>query len=244
MSDVGYGQIGPDSGATDLNAMIAVARQLIARIDSMKLVKVVGVHPGSGSPPAVGTVDVLPLVSQIDANGFVVPHGTVYGLSCWRFQFGNWAIVADPAVNDVGYIICADRDSSAVAGTGQTVAPGSRRRYNIADGLYVGGCLNAVPSATWWLKSDGTLQVTDAKGNAISTSSAGFSFTGNVKVNGTLEATQIQTDDAGLTVTGNISATGTVTAGKGGADQVGLQTHVHAGVQTGAGSTAPPTAET
>ena len=167
----------------------------------------------------------------------------MFGLPCWRFQNGPWAIISDPAVNDVGYVICADRDSSAVAKTlGKSVTPGSRRRYNVADGVYVGGVLDAAPAATWWLKSDGTLQVTDSKGNVLSTSTAGFSFTGNVKVNGTLEATQIQTDDAGLNVTGNITATGEITRGQGGADQVTLGHHTHTQGVDSHGDTEQPTA--
>jgi hypothetical protein len=228
MSDFGYGQIGPDDGATDLNTVAAVVRQLVARIDSMKLVKVVGVHAGSGSPPAVGTVDVLPLVSQIDANGYVVPHGTVYGLQYWRFQFGQWAIIADPAVNDVGYVVCADRDSSAVAkNLGQTVAPGSRRRYNIADGLYVGGCLNPVPAATLQLKPDGTWVLTDKPGNVLQGDANGITAT--------------PTSGKPFKVSGNLQVTGTIASGEGGGDQVSLQTHTHSGVQTGGGTSGPPT---
>jgi hypothetical protein len=185
----GYGQVGPDDGASDLNAIARVVKQIIARMDIMKLVKVVAVHPGTGSPASPATVDVLPLVSQIDGNGYAVAHGTIFGLQCWRFQFGPWAIIADPAVGDVGYVICADRDSSTVAkNLGQSVTPGSRRRYNVADGVYVGGCLNAVPAATIWLKSDGTLAFADKPGNVLQTSATGIAVTtaagGDFTVNG------------------------------------------------------------
>jgi len=238
-SSFGYGQLGPDDGATDLQAIVFVCRQLIERLDTMKLVQVQAVHPGSGTPPAAGTVDVLPLVSQIDGNGFPVKHGTIYGLQYFRMQGGPWAIIIDPAVNDYGYVVCADRDSSLVVKNPGQQNPGSRRRYNVADGIYVGGVLNAVPAATIWLKSDGTFVIADKPGNVIQSSSSGIAITGNVKVTGTLEATKLQTDDAGLTVTGNISATGTIVAGKGGADQVGLQTHEHPTAATG--SPSPPT---
>lgn len=242
-SSFGYGQIQPGDGSTDLNAIAAIVRQMIATLDTMKLVKVIASHPGTGTPPSASTVDVQPLVSQIDANGNPVPHGTVFGLQCWRSQGGPWAIILNPSVGDIGYVICADRDSSGVAGNpGQPVTPPSRRRMNVADGLYIGGCLNAVPKGTLWLKHDGSFVLTDSFGNVLQSSSAGFSFTGNVKVNGTFEATQIQTDDQGLTVTGNISATGTITAGKGGADQVGLQTHTHTQGVDSHGDTEAPTA--
>ena len=116
---------------------------------------------------------------------------------------------------------------------------GRRRRYNLADGVYVGGLLNAVPAATLWLKTDGTLNLTDAKGNVLSTSSSGFVFTGNVEVNGTLKVDDLETGSDGLNVTGAITATGNITAGYGGADQVGVQTHEHPTAATG--SPSPPT---
>ena len=227
-TDFGFGQITVDDGSSDVNAITAVARRLIERLDVCKVVQVMAVHPGAGSPPAAGTVDVLLLVNQVDGNFNGFPHSTVFGLPYFRFQAGPWAIIADPAVNDVGFVVVADRDSSTLAANpGQQVNPGSRRRYNVADGIYVGGILNAVPAATLQLKSDGTFVLTDKPGNVISSSTSGIAITGNVKVTGTLEATKLQTDDAGLTVTGNISATGSIIAGSGGADQVGLQTHTH-----------------
>jgi hypothetical protein len=45
-------------------------------------------------------------------------------------------------------------------------------------------------------------------------------------------------------ITGNLQVSGSITAGHGGGDQVGLQTHVHAGVQGGPDSTESPTAGT
>ena len=238
-SNFGYSQATPDDSSDDLNVITFICRQMIERLDTMKLVQVKAVHPGSGSPPAVGTVDVLPLVSQIDGNGFPVKHGTVYGLPYFRLQGGSWTIIIDPAVNDYGYVVCADRDSSLVVKTPGQQNPGSRRRYNVADGIFVGGILNVVSVATIWLKDDGTFVITDKPGNVIQSSSSGIAITGNVKVTGTLEATKLQTDDQGLTVTGNITATGTITAGQGGADQVGLQTHNHPTAATGPPS--PPT---
>ncbi len=223
MSDTGtfgYGQLTPEDFAADANAVAFIVRQMIAQIVTAKVVKVIAVHPGSGTPPVAGTVDVQPLVNQIDANGYAVPHGTVFGLQYLRIQAGPWAIIADPAVGDMGLIICTDRDSSSVIRSGGQTTPASRRRYNIADGIYIGGILNGAPQAYAQLNSDGSLNVTDQFGNVLKTSSSGFSLTGNVAV------------------TGNISATGTIIAGKGGADQVGLQTHLHTANNT------PPTAGT
>lgn len=222
----GYGQLQTEFVGNDTDMIVFLCRQLINRLDTMKLVQVKAVHPGQGSPPAAGTVDVLPLVNQIDGKGYAVPHGTVFGVPYWRLQAGAWAFIADPVAGDIGYVVCADRDSSAVVRTQAQANPGSRRKYSVADGVYMGGCLNPAPSQYVQLKADGTLEIADGKGNVLSTSSNGFSLTGN------------------LAVTGTITATGNITAGQGGADQVGLQSHTHGGVETGSSQTLEPTAGT
>lgn len=229
MSDTGasYGQNSVEDGATELGMIMAIARRMIERLDVCKLVKVAAVNAGSGSPPAAGTVDVQPLVNQVDGNFTGVNHGIVHGLQYFRLQAGPWAIIAEPVVGDIGFIVVPDRDSSLVTGSGAMVNPGSRRRYNIADGVYVGGILNAVPAATIWLKSDGTWVLTDKPGNVLKGDSNGVTITpqGN-----------------GLTVNGPITSTGKITGTDFSDGSVtSYKTHTHSGVTTGAGTSGPPT---
>lgn len=218
-------QQSPYDGNTPLTAATYLCRQLIAKLDVMKPVQVVAVHPGAGTPPAAGTVDVQLLVSQVDGNGVVVKGsaGVVYGLPYFRLQGGPWAIIIDPAVNDYGIVVCADRDISRVkpaiaGGNLLPVAPGSFRKYNVADGIYFGGCLAAsAPANSIWLKGDGTFAITDGHGNVLSSQSAGgFAL------------------NKDLAVTGNITATGEVTARQGG-PFVTLSQHFHPA------NNAPPT---
>lgn len=214
MSDqgFGYGQISDDDSTDDLTAIVAIIRQLIGQLNVMKLVQVKAVTPGTGTPPTGGTVDVQLLVSQLDGQGNPVQHGIVHGLPVFRLQAGPWAIIADPVVGDYGFIVCADRDSSLVLKNPGIANPGSiGRRYNVADGVYVGGVgsMNAAPTSWVQLNSDGTWNLTDKNGNVLKGSSNGIAITGNVAVRG------------------NITATGSIISGFGGADQVGLQTHTH-----------------
>jgi hypothetical protein len=251
-TDFGYGQLGPEDANDESNILHFVVRSILSRLSTVKVVQVQAVHAGTGTPPLAGTVDVLPMVSMVDGEGNVSPHGVVYGVPYFRLQAGPWAIIADPAVNDVGLMVCADRDISYLkqvfANTqppNKPVNPGTFRMFDWADGIYFGGLFGAAPTAYFQLKSDGTLNITDAKGNVVQTSSSGFALTGNLKVTGTLEVTQGITGDNGVSVTGNVSATGTVTgttqvvAGSGGS-AVHLSTHTHSGVQTGAGTSGPP----
>jgi hypothetical protein len=62
-------------------------------------------------------------------------------------------VIIDPKVGDIGLCIFADRDISSVKanvaalrGGKGSVTPGSGRRFDMADGLYVGGLLNGVPT--------------------------------------------------------------------------------------------------
>ncbi|HUW47048.1 MAG TPA: phage tail protein, partial [Dehalococcoidia bacterium] len=49
-------------------------------------------------------------------------------------------------VGDVGVTVFADRDITAVKNTAKQANPNSNRRFDVADGLYLGGMLNGIPS--------------------------------------------------------------------------------------------------
>lgn len=169
----GYGYEVPTDAASDGNVMDFLIRQKLAEVDVMKLVKVVNVTPGQGNPPAAGTVDVLPLVNQSDGNGYSVKHGTVYGIPWFRLQGGTNAIICDPVKGDLGYVTIADRDTTNVRSTKDQATPGSYRKFNIADGIYVGGCLNVAPDQ-YLIFTDTGCRLVDKNGNSIVMSSTGM----------------------------------------------------------------------
>jgi hypothetical protein len=268
-SSFGYGQEQPNDSGSDHDVIAFICDMKIAKIWTMIPVKVVAVHAGAGNPPAAGTVDVLPLVSQIDGNGYGTPHGTVYGIPWSRMQGGASAIVIDPVVGDLGYIDVASRDISKVKSTKAAALPGSRRRYNLADGIYSGAILNAAPTSYIQATADGHWKIVDLDGNSIITAASGITLTdktGNViqtsstgialtpfggqpvTVNGALVVTgNIQAGGAllsqtGSLYTGNIHTSGTITGDTDviAAGKSGAH-HVHGGVATGGGSTLQPT---
>jgi len=75
----GYGQQIPTDGGSGFNQIAFIIKQMMAKLAVMKLVQVQAVH-SNGPLAAAGTVDVLPLVSQVDGNFNTTPHGVVYGL--------------------------------------------------------------------------------------------------------------------------------------------------------------------
>ncbi len=181
-SSFGYGQQTPYDGTAPLNEVIFIIRQMLARMNTMKVVKVLAVH-NVGGVSVAGTVDVQPLVSQIDGNGNPQPHGTISGVQYFRLQGGAAAIICDPAVGDVGFLVCADRDGTRIkTGQSTTVDPGSSRRNDLQDGVYIGGIINATPTSYVSLNSDSSISIVDASGNKIVTSALGLTLsdsTGN-----------------------------------------------------------------
>ena len=119
-------------------------RRMMTGVATAKLVKVLSCT-NAGGVAAVGSVSVQPIVNQIDSLGNVSAHGTVYGLPYFRLQGGSSAIIVDPVAGDLGVAIFCDRDISSAKRTKGVANPGSRRMFDMADGLYIGGFLNAPP---------------------------------------------------------------------------------------------------
>jgi hypothetical protein len=109
------------------------------------MVKVMAVTNGGGVA-AAGFVDILPLVNQIDGAGNAIPHGTIFRCPYFRLLGGGNAVILDPQVGDIGLAVFADRDISSVVANQAVANPGSNRKFDMADGIYVGGLLGAAPT--------------------------------------------------------------------------------------------------
>lgn len=145
MSSEGYSSpLAVNSDANEFNKIAFVIQQMMGRLATTALVKVIAVKPGAVGP--VGTVDVQPMVNQIDGVGNATAHGTIYGLPYVRLQGGANAVIIDPVVGDIGWAGFCSTDISAAKSTKAVANPGSRRRYDWADGLYLGAMLGATPT--------------------------------------------------------------------------------------------------
>lgn len=153
MSDtslVGSRQPGDDNNL--FRAISFLARQITNQHWTFTAVKILAVYGGGvGSPP---TVDVQPLVNQVDGLGNATPHAPIYGIPVQRVQAGPIAIIWDPIVGDTGVAAFADHDiSSVVANAGAQSNPGSARRFSASDGIYLFSILGETP--TTYIQSDG-----------------------------------------------------------------------------------------
>lgn len=172
-SDTYQGWAGPASFIDERNARKFEIDRAIARISTSTLVKIVsGPYDTNGNailpgtPGAVGYVDVQPLVNQLDGLGNPMPHGVVYHCSYKRHQGGSSSLIIDPVVGDIGKFVVADRDTSAVKASGQQSNPGSLRRYNKADGTYIGLTQGGAPTSYISFTSNGIIW-RDAAGNSF-----------------------------------------------------------------------------
>jgi phage baseplate assembly protein gpV len=183
----------------------------MARAATATLVMVKAVH-NAGELAPVGLIDVQPMVAQIDGAGKTTPHGIIHNIPYMRVQGGANAVIIDPVVGDIGLAVFASRDISSVKATKQPSGPGSRRRHSMADGLYIGGFLNAVPT-----------QFIRFSGDGVEIKSTTVTITGDVHITGDVQV------DKTLTATTNV-----IGGGK------SLKTHTHGGVMAGGGVSGPP----
>lgn len=237
----GYaGQQGISDAASEFNVLDAIIAGALGRVRTMAIVKVMAVtNDGELSP--VGFVDVLPLVKLADGVGNVTPHGTVNNLCYFRLQGGYNAIIIDPKVGDIGIAVIADRDSSSVKANKAESAPGSKRRFSLPDGVYVGGILNGTPEQYVQFTDEG-IKLADKNGNVLEMKAGGTFVTGSLIVDGNLQLSGQILGLPGTTYPGNIKIGGDVTAKFGTGASVNLATHTHTQDNDSHGDAEKPTA--
>lgn len=215
------GQQGLTDAGSKYNATAFAIDQKLGQVMVALPVKIIAVHGGGiGAAP---TVDVMPMVNQTDGTGGSTPHSTIYGIQTHRSQGGQSVVINDPKVGDIGHVVVAHRDISAVKSTGKQSNPGSFRRHDMADGIYHGSLglagqeTPSTPTKYVWLSDPDGLTVADDHGNKIETRSGHTTIT-----------------------TAELRVTGNVIVGYGGGDQVNIQTHVHSGIVPGSSNTQAP----
>jgi hypothetical protein len=201
----------PGTSANPFNAQTFQIDQRLAEISTATLVRVVkapyddnGNPITPGSPVKIGWIDVQPLVSQQDGYGNATEHGKIFRVKYHRHEGGNGAFITDPVVDDVGKFVVSDRDTSVARRTGKPALPGSRRKFNKADGTYFGVAQSQqAPTQYFSWTADGWsikdkhnnlftstasgITLTDVNGNSIIMSATGIKLL--AKAGGIVEAT-------------------------------------------------------
>ena len=156
MSSFSNGLLNPFATWGEFNQIEFVIAQLTAKMQTATLVKVIScTNEGDLSP--VGTVEVQPLVNQIDGNGNPFPHTSIYNVPYFRLgSIAGNAVILDPAAGDIGLCVFGSRDLTSAIANKAPSNPGSNRRYDYSDALYVGLMVGGgTPSQFIRFSSDG-----------------------------------------------------------------------------------------
>jgi hypothetical protein len=143
----------PTSAATEYQMLQFLISQRLLKVQTVTLVEVTAVYGGGVAP--VGTLDVLPLVDQIDGAGNAIAHETLFNRPYVRAQGGQNAVIVDPVIGDIGVMVFGSRDLSAVLASGQEGPPASRRSFDYADGLYLYSIPRVAPTTYIQVSSAG-----------------------------------------------------------------------------------------
>lgn len=235
--DSGYaGQMKVSDAAGSFNAQNFVISQLINKINTSTVVKVIKCTNNGGLSP-VGFVDVEPMVNQVDGQGNPIPHGIIYGLPYTRIQGGANAIIIDPQVGDIGIAVFASRDISIIKANKAKSTPGSLRKYSMADGMYIGGLLNAAPQQ--YVQFEGAGITINSPQKITLTAPEIILNSENVEINA---STSFTVNSPQSNFSGKITAAQDIetTGGDVKAGAITLKTHKTSGVTPGGGTSGVP----
>ena len=170
-----------DVDSSDLNRMEFLIKVL--QRDMSTAIPVIITAVQAGDTNAAGYVDARPLVAQLDAWGNALPMATLHHLPYFRLQAGRAGIVIDPVPGDIGLAVFAQSDCSTLKqGQTETAQPGSWRKFDQADGFYIGGFINTQIDTYVRLAQDGSVKIT-APGN-VTIDAPSVSMTGDLYVTG------------------------------------------------------------
>lgn len=214
------------SAASAANVRRFEIQQLIGQVYTIEPVEVLE-STSSGELAIAGSVVIRLLTNQVAGDGTSMPHGPIYEIPYIRIQGGTTAFIIDPQPGDRGVAMIARSDISAVKAARGQANPGSFRRFNLSDSIYLGGLLNAQPTQYVRASADGLELVSPTL----------------VRIQAPTIELQGAVDQSGgaVTVATDITAQGTIT---GVTDVIAAtvsgKTHAHTGVTTGGGTSGPP----
>lgn len=198
------GHQSPGDSAGQYGAQIFVIKQMLSRLQTMTLVKVLSCSNSGGVSP-VGFVDVQPMINQIDGDGNGKSHKPLYNLPYLRIQGGDNAFILDPKPGDIGIVGFTSRSIAKVKKTKKISNPDTFSQFSMSDGLYLGGVLNGSPVNYVRFTNDGNIVIHSAGSITLSadtiTTSGTWEHTGALKNNGVnIGSTHTHSDPQGGTV--------------------------------------------
>ena len=140
--------------ASEVGRLQFIITSALSGLRTAMPVKVISVTNAGGVSP-IGTVSVQPMVSAIDGAGQIWAHGIIYNVPYMRIQGGTNGIILDPVVGDIGIATVCDRDISTVKNAKKVSAPGSTRKNDMSDIVYLMTIIGSAPTQYVQFNSSG-----------------------------------------------------------------------------------------
>ncbi|WP_019573364.1 Gp138 family membrane-puncturing spike protein [Curvibacter lanceolatus] len=200
---------------SDANELQAIFKALLSKVRTSIPVQVVAVTNDGGVAP-IGYVDIKPLVSMVTGSLDAIAHGVIYNVPYLRIQGGGNAVILDPQVGDIGIAVISDRDISTVKASKAVSPPGSSRRHDPSDAIYLNSIISVAAAPTQYVRF----------------------FDGGIEV---VSPTEVHIKAPSIKSEGDWAHTGSITASEDViASGVSLVQHEHGGVARGGAMTSPP----
>lgn len=176
------------------NALDFFTDQKLKSIFTCDIVKVINVDEK--------TVDIQPLVYQVNGDNEIMKQEPIYGVPYCRQQAGMNGIILKPQVGDLGVVVYARRDISSVISSGGENVPDTRRFLSENDAIYLCSIASIMSQPTRFIEF----------------TESGISITPNTKltINGDVEVTGtvMAQDCISGTISGKTHTHPGVTSGK------------------------------
>lgn len=167
--------------ASEVNRLNYIIKTALSGLRTAMPVQVMSVTNNGGVSP-IGYVGVMPLVSTLDGDGQVVDHATIYNVPYMRIQGGSNGIILDPVIGDIGLAIVCDRDITAVKSAKKVSAPGSLRKNDMSDMVYLMTIIGAAPTQYIQFNSSG-ITITSSNNVTVNAPTAVVNSSTNVTMN-------------------------------------------------------------
>ena len=167
--------------ASEVNRLNYIIKTALSGLRTAMPVQIMSVT-NSGGVSSIGYVGVKPLISNLDGEGQVWEHATIYNVPYMRIQGGSNGIILDPVVGDIGLAIVCDRDITTVKNAKKVSAPGSLRKNDMSDMVYLMTIIGAAPTQYVQFSSSG-ITITSTNNVTVNAPTAIVNSTTNVTMN-------------------------------------------------------------
>lgn len=218
------------ASTTAYNAENEHIKKALSALETVFLARIVSCS--SSGEGGSKTVNAVPLIAKVDANGNAQPTPTYVELPHYRFQAGTGALIIDPEVGDIGVFVVCKRDISNInSQTEKTQVPNTFRAFSPSDSVMIATIHTKSPE-TW-------IHIKPQQKEIVIKADSGVTINTSSKV--TVNAAEVDINAALTKLSGNLEVAGTIQS----QDQItgagiNFNTHVHGNVQSGSSDTSGP----